>query len=150
LVYRKTSWVFILSSIQRRPRCLNLLPRPSLQPSRRDFADGGVQEFLSCPNPSERVLKLAEPAGRVIGEGVDIVVRARPVAVTVDTTAAGDSFAAAYIAARLSGRSLECSVEAGHRLAGTVVCHPGAIIPASAMPADLNFVSTGTVQEKRP
>jgi 2-dehydro-3-deoxygluconokinase len=114
------------------------------------FGDGGVQEFLSCPNPSERVLKLAEPAGRVIGEGMDIVVRALPVAVIVDTTAAGDSFAAAYIAARLSGRSLECSVEAGHRLAGTVVCHPGAIIPASAMPADLNFVSTGTVQEKRP
>ena len=27
------------------------------------------------------------------------------------------------------------AAKAGHHLAGTVVCHPGAIIPRSAMPA---------------
>ena len=93
----------------------------------------GTAAFLACRNPSERVLKLAEPACRVIGEGVDLVVRATPVA-PVDTTAAGDSFAAAYLAARLSGASVEAAAQAGHQLAGIVVLHPGAVIPKSAMP----------------
>ena len=59
--------------------------------------------------------------------------RATPVT-PVDTTAAGDSFAAAYLVARLSGASLEAAAHAGHRLAGIVVLHPGAVISKSAMP----------------
>ena len=55
----------------------------------------------------------------------------RPV---VDTTAAGDSFAAAYIAARLGGADPVQAARAGHRLAGVVVCYAGAIIPRAAMP----------------
>ena len=53
----------------------------------------------------------------------------------VDTTAAGDSFSAAYIAARLAGAEPAEAARAGHRLGGVVVCYPGAIIPRSAMPA---------------
>src|SRR6266852_1392460 len=53
----------------------------------------------------------------------------------VDTTAAGDSFAAAYIAARLAGSDPIEAARAGHRLAGVVVGYPGAIIPRYAMPA---------------
>jgi len=53
----------------------------------------------------------------------------------VDTTAAGDSFAAAYIDARLGGVDPVEAARAGHRLAGVVVCYPGAIIPRLAMPA---------------
>ena len=53
----------------------------------------------------------------------------------VDTTAAGDSFAAAYLAARLDGAVPVEAARAGHRLAGVVVCYPGAIIPRAAMPA---------------
>ena len=56
----------------------------------------------------------------------------RPV---VDTTAAGDSFAAAYLAARLDGTDPVAAARAGHHLAGVVVCYPGAIIPREAMPA---------------
>jgi 2-dehydro-3-deoxygluconokinase len=52
----------------------------------------------------------------------------------VDTTAAGDSFGAAYIAARLNGGSAEQAAQAGHRLAATVIQHRGAIIPRHAMP----------------
>ena len=55
----------------------------------------------------------------------------------VDTTAAGDSFAAAYVAARLAGADPLEAARAGHRLAGVVVCHPGAIIPRAAMPPEL-------------
>jgi 2-dehydro-3-deoxygluconokinase len=67
---------------------------------------------------------------------VDIAVRAEPVDKVVDTTAAGDSFAAAYLAARLSGADPAAAAAAGHRLAGIVVGYPGAIIPRQAM-ADL-------------
>jgi 2-dehydro-3-deoxygluconokinase len=52
----------------------------------------------------------------------------------VDTTAAGDSFGAAYLAARLSGSDPEQAAHAGHRLAGAVIRHRGAIIPREAMP----------------
>lgn len=54
----------------------------------------------------------------------------------VDTTAAGDSFAGAYLAARFSGACAEMAAQAGNALAARVVQHAGAVIPASAM-ADL-------------
>ena len=106
------------------------------------FGASGVEEFLARKMPSERVLKSAGPSCRVIGGGVDVAIAA-PAVPAVDTTAAGDSFAAAYLAARLAGASLQDSVRAGHRLAGTVVQYPGAIIPRSAMP-DIIVLETGT------
>jgi len=88
--------------------------------------------------PAELVLKLPEPACRVVTpDGIDQVVAAKPVARVVDTTAAGDSFAAAYLAYRLAGADPAAAAEAGHALAGVVVGHSGAIIPRSAMPASL-------------
>ena len=53
----------------------------------------------------------------------------------VDTNAAGDSFNAGYLAGRLSGRYSPADCAAlGHRIAGTVIQHRGAIIPRDAMP----------------
>ena len=46
----------------------------------------------------------------------------------VDTTAAGDSFAGAYLAARLSGSEAAAAAAAGARLAAQVIQHRGAII----------------------
>ncbi len=46
----------------------------------------------------------------------------------IDTTAAGDSFNAAYLAARLNGKSLTEAARAGHVLAGIVIQHRGAIV----------------------
>lgn len=51
----------------------------------------------------------------------------------VDTTGAGDSFNAGYLAGRLLGRSVPESVIEGHRLASRVVQFPGAIIPREAI-----------------
>jgi 2-dehydro-3-deoxygluconokinase len=57
-----------------------------------------------------------------------------PVTDVVDTTAAGDSFGAAYMAARLSGQDPADAARAGHRLAGTVIRYRGAIILRELMP----------------
>jgi 2-dehydro-3-deoxygluconokinase len=85
----------------------------------------------------EAVLKLAEPKCIVRAEGFTQEVAAEPLTnPVVDTTAAGDSFAAAYLAARLNGADPVEAARAGHHLAGVVVCYPGAIIPRSSMPAD--------------
>lgn len=55
--------------------------------------------------------------------------------VAVDTTAAGDSFNAAYLAARLADAPPLDAARAGHRLAAAVIQHPGAVIPRQAMPS---------------
>lgn len=49
------------------------------------------------------------------------------VVVPVDTSGAGDAFNAGYVAARLTGRSMADAALAGHRLAGWVIDHAGAI-----------------------
>ena len=60
--------------------------------------------------------------------------RLRPEEV-IDTTAAGDSFSAGYLAVRLAGGDETRSAQFAHQLAGTVIRHRGAIIPLTAMPA---------------
>jgi 2-dehydro-3-deoxygluconokinase len=54
-----------------------------------------------------------------------------------DTTGAGDAFNAAYLGARMAGRSPTESAIAGNRLAGAVVQHPGAVISKIMMPIGL-------------
>jgi len=101
------------------------------------FPDEAADALLARIAANEVVLRMAEPVSIVRAAGKTQLLRAEPVgAPVVDTTAAGDSFAAAYIAARLAGAEPIDAARAGHRLAGVVVCHPGAIIPRSAMPDD--------------
>lgn len=52
----------------------------------------------------------------------------------IDTTAAGDSFSAGYLAVRLSNGTAADAARRGHLLASTVIQHHGAIIPLTAMP----------------
>jgi 2-dehydro-3-deoxygluconokinase len=56
-----------------------------------------------------------------------------PVDAVIDTTAAGDSFAGAYLAARLAGAGAADAAAAGNRLAARVIQHRGALIPPEAM-----------------
>ena len=50
----------------------------------------------------------------------------------IDTTAAGDSFNAAYLAARLNGQGPIASAALAHGLAAEVIRHRGAIMPRAA------------------
>lgn len=86
---------------------------------------------------SEIVLKRG-PAGALVGsgKGMDDIPVQSPVD-AVDTTAAGDSFNAAYLAQRLRGAPPSEAALAGHRLAGAKIRHRGAIMPREAMPANL-------------
>jgi 2-dehydro-3-deoxygluconokinase len=95
------------------------------------------EQLLGRIRCSEAVLRLLEPGSIARFGGVSREVRPPPVTQpVVDTTAAGDSFSAAYLAARLAGAEPVEAARAGHRLAGVVVCYAGAIIPRAAMPAD--------------
>lgn len=51
------------------------------------------------------------------------------IVVPLDTTAAGDSFNAGWLAARLTGASAAGAVLKGHALAGRVIRHRGALMP---------------------
>jgi len=99
------------------------------------FGEAGASELPISDPRTEVVLKLVEPAVRLFHGGRKQLIASAPAHDVIDTTAAGDSFAAAYLAARLAGAEPAAAARSGHRLAGAVVRHRGAIIPRSAMPA---------------
>jgi 2-dehydro-3-deoxygluconokinase len=83
----------------------------------------------------EVVVKCGAEPCVVWADGQLFEVAPEPVKEVVDTTAAGDSFGAGYMAARLSGQDPANAARAGHKLAGTVIRHRGAIIARELMPA---------------
>lgn len=62
-------------------------------------------------------------SGRTVAQNLTTV------ATVVDSTAAGDSFNAGYLATFVQGESTQLQMENGHNLAAKVISHPGAIIP---------------------
>ncbi|MDX6019321.1 sugar kinase [Scandinavium sp. V105_16] len=70
-----------------------------------------------------------------VGESVvDVPAVKLPKEKVVDTTAAGDSFSAGYLAVRLTGGDAQAAAQRGHLTASTVIQYRGAIIPRDAMP----------------
>ena len=57
----------------------------------------------------------------------------KPLNQVVDSTAAGDSFNAAYLIARLNGQGIEEAIHHAHQLACLVISHRGAIIDSQLM-----------------
>lgn len=102
-----------------------------------------VAADLRAAGVAEAVVRLPEPGCIVLAGGEEQPVPVPERLTPVDTTAAGDSFAAAFIAARLAGLAPARAATAGHRLAGEVIRHPGAIIPRAAMPARILDTEAG-------
>jgi 2-dehydro-3-deoxygluconokinase len=97
------------------------------------FGKAGIALFENSP-AVEKILKLPDASARLMWHGKDEIVAPLPVKKVVDTTAAGDSFAAAYLAARINKESPLMAAGRGHRLANRVIQQPGAIIPRDKMP----------------
>lgn len=80
------------------------------------------------------VVKLGAEGCRYATAAERLQIPAHAVAHVVDTTAAGDAFNAAFLAASLSGHSPATCCETGNRLAARVIQHLGALLPREATP----------------
>jgi 2-dehydro-3-deoxygluconokinase len=86
-------------------------------------------ERLQAFGVGEIVVKNGPNSALVAASGARDAVPVPEVVVPVDPTAAGDSFNAGYLAARLSGSGPLEAASAAHKLAGQVIRHRGAITP---------------------
>ena len=89
-------------------------------------------ERLQAFGIGEIVVKNGPNSALVSSGGRQEYVPPPEVVVPVDTTAAGDSFNAGYMAARLLGEGAAAAATAAHRLAGEKIRHRGAIMPRAA------------------
>ena len=96
--------------------------------------EAATRDWALSGTAREAVIKQLAPGCLVVVDHASFTVPTTPSGALVDTTAAGDSFGAGYLAARQTGASVVQAAQAGHRLAGRVVEHRGAIIPRAAMP----------------
>src|SRR5258705_6252731 len=89
-------------------------------------------ERLQAFGVAEIVVKNGPNSALVASGGKSEFVPVPEVVVPVDPLAAGDSFNAGYLAARLSGDAPNAAASLAHRLAAAVIRHPGAIMPRTA------------------
>lgn len=108
------------------------------------------EDLLWGEQPVETVIERTQQAGvsevvikrgadsclvAIAGEAViEIPAVKLPKEKVIDTTAAGDSFSAGYLAVRLTGCDASEAAKRGHLTASTVIQYRGAIIPREAMP----------------
>jgi 2-dehydro-3-deoxygluconokinase len=106
--------------------------------------------YISFSTADLAAVHVAPAAGRWAADGAEVIERCEdrtvrvhlgagvetfppgPAGLVVDTTGAGDSFNAAYLAARLAGDPAPAAVAAARALAACVIARVGAIIPPEA------------------
>lgn len=101
-----------------------------------DTAEGCKQRYAEF-TLRELVLKRGADEAIVITPTAEIRVPVPPVQGVIDTTGAGDTFNAGYLAGRLLGKSLEDSAKQGIRCAGIIIRHRGAIIDKAIFDKEL-------------
>jgi len=138
--YRASGWD---SPEQARDVIAGILPHvdvalPTLADEQQVFGDADARACirrLRAAGVREVVVKIGAAGCLVVGEddadedGAVLVPAVKNVAV-IDTTAAGDAFNGAYIAARLAGALPSEAAAAGNSLAAEVIGFPGALLPA--------------------
>jgi 2-dehydro-3-deoxygluconokinase len=87
---------------------------------------------LSSLGVPEIVVKSAGDGAFILDDRRVVHIPAPERVTPVDTTAAGDSFNAAYLARRAQNAPVRDAVNAAHKLAAIVIRHPGAIAPGDA------------------
>jgi 2-dehydro-3-deoxygluconokinase len=112
-------------------------------------ADGALSNVLALGAREVVVKRGAEPTLVRIEDEPAVAVPVESIRRVVDTTAAGDSFAGAYLAMRLTGVPPVAAARAANRMAAVVIQHPGAVIPSGAMPTrETLLAADGTSRSK--
>lgn len=130
---------------------------PSLDEARACFAAMQSRVDIALPTLDDEQALMgsadaADVAKRLHDQGIDLVavklgaegcllsdadgaeiIGTSPVEQVVDSTAAGDSFNAGFLAGLLLGKKPAVAAMDGHRLAGRVLQHRGAVIPIDVM-----------------
>jgi 2-dehydro-3-deoxygluconokinase len=97
----------------------------------------GCKQRYSSYTLSELVLKRGADDAVIITPDGEIRVPVPPVQGVIDTTGAGDTFNAGYLAGRLQKKSIEDSAKQGIRCAGIIIRHRGAIIDKAVFDKEL-------------
>jgi 2-dehydro-3-deoxygluconokinase len=97
-----------------------------------DSSPQSTVERLQSFGIGEIAVKNGPNPALVVAGGHQDFISVPDVVMPVDTTAAGDSFNAGYMAARLSGQNPADAATTGHQLAAEVIQHRGAIMPRNA------------------
>lgn len=98
-----------------------------------DTAPSIVAARLHALGVEQVVVKLGSAGAMWSHAGKQGIVSGNKISQVVDTTAAGDSFNAAYLAAWCAELSMAQCCAWGNNLAGQVIQHKGAVIPAEFM-----------------
>jgi 2-dehydro-3-deoxygluconokinase len=115
------------------------LALPTLEDEQLLFGDADAEACIARlrrTGIAEIVIKRGALGCLIDVDGNRVDLAPPKVVAPVDTTAAGDSFNAGYLAARIGGATPQRAALAGHRLAGAVILSPGAVIAREAMPKD--------------
>ena len=115
---------------------------PTFDDERLLWGDAGLADCIarwSGWGAKDIVVKLGSEGCALATEEGHFPVRGERVEKVVDTTGAGDSFNAAYLAARLRGEDRAAAAAAGNRLASEVIQVRGAIVPRDRWAARRGF-----------
>jgi 2-dehydro-3-deoxygluconokinase len=97
-----------------------------------DASPQATADRLRALGIAEIVIKNGQKDALIVAGGRQEFIAVPEIVEPIDTTAAGDSFNAGYLAARLSGTPPEEAVAAAHKLAADKIRHRGAIMPRAA------------------
>lgn len=87
-----------------------------------------IQQHVSACGVKEMIIKNGEHGIQIFSQGQHSIIPAHKAAQVVDTTAAGDAFNGAYLAARFAGKTEAYAAGYGAKVAAFVIGYKGAIV----------------------